>query len=348
MQENFIGEDNQATGSWQVRSYGNISPELRQLFTTHSIPFFIYEWTEEMKDAGQRQQAIHIIRPDGKVGLEEPDGDYSRISEYISENIISNKSNEMEVHHHPDLEHKKKNFREYFLEFLMIFLAVTLGFLAENLRERITDNSKEKEYIESMVQDLKTDTAKASRSIRDMRAQIFGMDTLEMLLNPNINENDRAVFTCYRQSKYMFDENTMIFSSRTITQLFSSGNMRLIKKQAVSDRISEYYSAIRNADAQKAYYIDYFQKCLDIFLQIYSFDSYHTRVDTMGKIYSTLPEFGKVKIADTNPGDLQKFKSTIELTKGIIASYRDRIENLNTEATSLIEFLRKEYRLKDS
>jgi len=32
----------------------------------------------------------------------------------------------MEVHHHPHVE--KKKFKEYFLEFLMIFLAVTLGF----------------------------------------------------------------------------------------------------------------------------------------------------------------------------------------------------------------------------
>ena len=31
----------------------------------------------------------------------------------------------MEVHHHPDLKHKKKHWTEYFLEFLMIFLAVT-------------------------------------------------------------------------------------------------------------------------------------------------------------------------------------------------------------------------------
>src|SRR6516162_8745575 len=49
----------------------------------------------------------------------------------------------MEVHHHPKVE--KKNFKEYFLEFLMIFLAVTMGFFAENIREKITDNNKEKE-----------------------------------------------------------------------------------------------------------------------------------------------------------------------------------------------------------
>ncbi len=34
----------------------------------------------------------------------------------------------MEVHHHPHVE--KKSFKEYFLEGLMIFLAVTMGFIA--------------------------------------------------------------------------------------------------------------------------------------------------------------------------------------------------------------------------
>ena len=42
-------------------------------------------------------------------------------------------TDKMEVHHHPKVE--KKGFKEYFLEFLMIFLAATMGFFAENLRE---------------------------------------------------------------------------------------------------------------------------------------------------------------------------------------------------------------------
>ena len=62
----------------------------------------------------------------------------------------------MEVHHHPKVE--KKNFKEYFLEFLMIFLAVTLGFFAENIREKISDERQVRQYIESMLRDLKSDT----------------------------------------------------------------------------------------------------------------------------------------------------------------------------------------------
>jgi uncharacterized membrane protein len=43
----------------------------------------------------------------------------------------------MEVHHHPHVE--KKGLKEYFLEFLMIFLAVTMAFIGENMREQLCD-----------------------------------------------------------------------------------------------------------------------------------------------------------------------------------------------------------------
>src|ERR1700686_354541 len=64
----------------------------------------------------------------------------------------------MEVHHHPDLRHRRKRWKEYFLEFLMIFLAVTLGFFAESYRESLGDKKKEKGYIRSMIEDLKNDS----------------------------------------------------------------------------------------------------------------------------------------------------------------------------------------------
>src|ERR1700712_405235 len=63
----------------------------------------------------------------------------------------------MEVHHHPKVE--KKNFKEYFLEFLMIFLAVTLGFFAENIRENIANHEREISYMHGIVNDLKADTS---------------------------------------------------------------------------------------------------------------------------------------------------------------------------------------------
>ena len=50
----------------------------------------------------------------------------------------------MEVNHHLQLEnkHKHKLWKEYLLEGLMIFIAVMLGFIAENIRENLTVKEK--------------------------------------------------------------------------------------------------------------------------------------------------------------------------------------------------------------
>ncbi len=68
-------------------------------------------------------------------------------------------SENMEVHHHPQLHHKPKPWLEYFFEFIMIFIAVTLGFFAESFREHLADKGKEKEIITALYNDLKNDTA---------------------------------------------------------------------------------------------------------------------------------------------------------------------------------------------
>jgi hypothetical protein len=66
---------------------------------------------------------------------------------------------DMEIHHHPQLEHKKKHWKEYFLEGLMIFIAVMMGFIAENIREGITNRQHVRELVSQLVQDLKSDTS---------------------------------------------------------------------------------------------------------------------------------------------------------------------------------------------
>src|SRR5476651_885120 len=55
----------------------------------------------------------------------------------------------MEVHHHPEVE--KKGLKEYLLEGLMIFVAVFMGFIAENIREGIVEKHRETEYVREMA-----------------------------------------------------------------------------------------------------------------------------------------------------------------------------------------------------
>ena len=68
----------------------------------------------------------------------------------------------MEVHHHahPSTSpgHRKK-WSHYFWEFIMLFLAVFCGFLAENQREHMIEHQREKKFATSLYEDLKKDTA---------------------------------------------------------------------------------------------------------------------------------------------------------------------------------------------
>ena len=76
----------------------------------------------------------------------------------------------MEVHHH---SHKPKNWKEYITEFIMLFAAVTLGFFAENIREKVVESHRAREYMVTMIQDLKEDTSRINTAIRNTDKKII-------------------------------------------------------------------------------------------------------------------------------------------------------------------------------
>jgi len=66
----------------------------------------------------------------------------------------------MEVHHHAHTARRK--WAHYFWEFLMLFLAVFCGFLAEYQLEHLIEKDREKQYMKSIVEDLQNDTTAIS------------------------------------------------------------------------------------------------------------------------------------------------------------------------------------------
>jgi len=150
---------------------------------------------------------------------------------------------DMEIHHHPQLHHNPKPWKEYLLEYLMILLAVITGFFAESLREHIGDNAKEKEYLSSMVTELKFDTVEYNNVLK----KIFYLRPLLDSLYSNVQDA--------RQFKYVLlgKWNTPINETRlpymptlpTIQQMKSSGNLRLIQSKLVLNKILEYETFVQ-------------------------------------------------------------------------------------------------------
>jgi len=106
---------------------------------------------------------------------------------------------EMEVHHHSHESHGNppagragKNWKSYFWEFLMLFLAVFCGFLAEYQLEHKIEGDREKVYMQNMLEDLERDTAIYADYAR-RNAVIFDLvDTLMYLIKSPDRKNRSA------------------------------------------------------------------------------------------------------------------------------------------------------------
>src|SRR4030095_14825326 len=146
----------------------------------------------------------------------------------------------MEVHHKTHA-HAKKDWKAHFWEFLMLFLAVTAGFLVENLREHYIELKREEIFIKSFVEDLKQDTANISANIQLRGSKILIMDSLIKLLNsPDPNTNGQSAYYWGRRvtRSTLFQSN-----DRTIKQLKNAGGLRLIRNQTASNTIMTYDQA---------------------------------------------------------------------------------------------------------
>ena len=93
----------------------------------------------------------------------------------------------MEVHHHAHTARKK--WTHYFWEFLMLFLAVFCGFLAENQREHFVEHQREKKYAASLLEDLKKDTADLSADIPFWKDYLEKIDTLRQEIQKSAPES---------------------------------------------------------------------------------------------------------------------------------------------------------------
>jgi len=147
----------------------------------------------------------------------------------------------MEVHHHPEVE--KKGFKEYILEGLMIFLAVTMGFFAETIRENISDNAKGNEYIRSFVQDLQRDTATFSRLLAFDEKKTAVLNNLTPCYSIIAESHSAACLVPIMKSS--LSNKNVNFTDGTMQQLKNAGGFRLLKN-GDKDSIVSYDYAVRS------------------------------------------------------------------------------------------------------
>ena len=259
----------------------------------------------------------------------------------------------MEVQHHAHTARKK--WTHYFWEFLMLFLAVFCGFLAEYQLEHKIEKDREKQFMQTMAEDLKTDSARLNRLIRLRKSRIRELDTLfHLIASDEYLSNGRKVYELY---EFPYWDILRFFpSDRTMQQLKNGGNMRLIRKKNVSNALMKYDVTVRNykeyepLQQELATQInEHIEKLLDPLIIEKAKRAYTDKIlaaDTIVKnsSYMELPD--TITISKLAEADKKIFLKYITQVKTLyMASMRDNMLEKN-QAEETLELVLKEYHLK--
>ncbi|WHF51029.1 hypothetical protein QGN23_11385 [Chryseobacterium gotjawalense] len=143
----------------------------------------------------------------------------------------------IEVHHHPKVE--KKKVKEYLMEGLFIFIAVSLGFIADNIREHFSNKEIEKRNMELIADNLRGDIENIKKNIRYNEEKVKILDTLISYKGiKNVDSLYSQRFS-YLVTKSIYNP-TFFSNTAAIDQMKFSGSLRLVKNKEILSGIYKY------------------------------------------------------------------------------------------------------------
>lgn len=268
------------------------------------------------------------------------------------EQNITSKTKNMEVPEHPRNVENKKKKSEYLLEFFMLFLAVFLGFLAENYREYLDDRAKEKQYIREVVEDLKEDTAnfRVSHLLNAVSGQ--NIDSLIILLNHP--ERDKYGSRLYFLARNVsIAERSYIPVDRTFVELKNSGNLRLLTNSKAANKLTSYYYDLeilkRQSGAMNELMMEYFRQVSKVFDASIFQQMFLSKEARYSNDVYAVPQLhapaGNPALANISPECITSLVGSAHYLAVRTESAGSLALNELKEAAALIELLQKEYHL---
>jgi hypothetical protein len=258
----------------------------------------------------------------------------------------------MEVHHHAHTPRNK--WTHYFWEFLMLFLAVFCGFIAENIREHKVEQQRANELAKNLYKEIYTDSVTvreclAKRTIKEKEGNYF----IDYVKDSNLATLSPRFFPAFTTSliqiQYiMFEPNDGI-----LNQLRNSGELRYFKNrdlQAELGKLSVKIAYVRTRNDKEYSYVEFYNR--PFVLRHFDFKWYEEFTEhgklTLFEALSdkkTIPDAGRIM-------NLDKFS---RLEAASLVSYYELMLRSTRQVQykeyadvnhRVLELLRKEFHLK--
>ena len=222
----------------------------------------------------------------------------------------------------------------------MLFLAVFCGFLAEYQLEHKIEKDREKRFIQTFIEDLKTDTAAIRQNILFRQNKMRAMDTFMFLLKSQKikgHENDLYYFGRSFVRGLRFQSN-----DRTITQLKNSGSLRLIRNEQAADSMIAYQKLVEYIDINQDDDRTERREADPILSHIFNPFVFERMVTIEGISRPT----DNPPLRSYDPNLHYDLAYYVHQFRGTHFMLEDRLNKLHKKAINIIDFLKKEYHLK--
>ena len=242
----------------------------------------------------------------------------------------------MEVHTHTHTARKK--WTHYFWEFLMLFLAVFCGFLAEYQLEHKIERDRGKQYIRSFYDDLHANLPSFSRilEINEEKTEAFNnIFQCYDSISGNI-VNTTCLAHMLKQSQYFL---TIAFADGTVEQLKNAGGLRLLDKED-RDSIIAYDQYTRNYGDWEATAMQHSQ------------DNVRNTFDLLGNfevnkfLYTDSISIGKIPLYSTDKNSVNKMFNVLFRYRQFIIRQSWWMIALNKQTDGLIKYFNSKYHFK--
>ncbi len=246
----------------------------------------------------------------------------------------------MEVHAHTHTARKK--WTHYFWEFLMLFLAVFCGFLAEYQLEHKIEKERGRQYVESFREDLCKDTAVLHSNIETLKRFSNAGDSLVAMFQQSKMQSPAEIKKLYEYNITSLAGFAVVLTDRTSAQLKNSGGMRLINNKKVIDGIVDYWAGteaiIRIETFLQTMRMQARDKSYLIFYNRYYSDS----ASNSGRFVLDNPQ-----LMTKEHIPLTEFSNRVAHVKNLMkGTYTRVLKTQMSKADSLIKVIDKEYHLK--
>ncbi len=230
---------------------------------------------------------------------------------------------------------KKSSWTKYAMEFIMLFAAISLGFFAENQRERWGETARGVQYAQRLVEDLDLDSIRMEEVMINYALKEKQINTLIPLMQVGLEKKPflDSLFTFFT----LPGANSLVTGISFVENLatrdeLKSGNMRLIRSDSIVRHLSVYARKEQIFMGNQTRYREKRIELLELMEEVYDMPRL-----SLDKLQGKKPE--PHLLLPQDPKQLRKVSNAVAHLQGMLSNMEANVESIAEERRLLKKLL---------